>query len=738
MTRLRYAVLQFMVLVALLASPFATPGSVALAQDATPTPVPAPAVDAESVLPVDEMPEPTVAPDVPPTEAPIAPTFEATVEPTMAPTVETAPDPTPTATVVPTEIPVVQNADTFSLTTPLETPGVATLGDEGKLLLSWDYAVTTDRAGTEIVAEILDENGAPATGWSVTFPATGTGSLVNITHLAAGAVFPIEVLVTGPIDVGSKSAYLTIHSTILDATDSDVKQSGPVQTLTLLVSQAPQSHTDEPHAATPVPRGVGPMSVTGPDGRLSCTNANTGYEVADAIAPGEIIRFDCTYGLGALGVVPVFTARATLDESAYSDGWRISLGSTSLKLLGLVDLLGGQTGWNQQTASFTTLDLVSLPSRVRFEVYLKAPLDMPDGGVTEAPINVETVCASALAVSSSCGSLGIPLKRSVTLTGVMHLTNASSGGGALLNDLLLPDVTRVVGDVLFSLECEDVTASRVLRQGQTVSVPCSMRSLIDLDLLDLVGLEGSIRLSASPGPFTYSIESSYNCPGDLLSLCLGSIADLGLLETGLTFFVVITPLCHTTPPQGPYSVRLDAQYGLRLAGRENLLNLSDGWATVPFAIEEGEVNAPSISINTDSINFGTYHWDGNSYLSTHDTDSFTIGVTISPPTDSCPAPGSTVQIGSTKPLTNGSYTIENTHIGISAEGNNFGWGSSQAISGNLGSTHTIFETSSVDASTAEPVELELNLSLSPPPDAPPGDYEGTITITSYPSGAPGE
>src|SRR5690606_7675511 len=209
-----------------------------------------------------------VAPDVPPTEAPIAPTFEATVEPTMAPTVETAPDPTPTATVVPTEIPVVQNADTFSLTTPLETPGVATLGDEGKLLLSWDYAVTTDRAGTEIVAEILDENGAPATGWSVTFPATGTGSLVNTTHVSSGAVFPIEVLVTGPIDVGSKSAYLTIHSTILDATDSDVKQSGPVQTLTLLVSQAPQSHTDEPHAATPVPRGVGPMSVTGPDGRL--------------------------------------------------------------------------------------------------------------------------------------------------------------------------------------------------------------------------------------------------------------------------------------------------------------------------------------------------------------------------------------------------------------------------------------------------------------------------------------
>src|SRR5690606_1444625 len=125
MTRLRYAVLQFMVLVALLASPLATPGSVALAQDATPTSAPAPAVDAESVLPVDEMPEPTVAPDVPPTEAPIAPTFEATVEPTMAPTVETAPEPTPTATVVPTVIPVVQNADTFSLTTPLETTGVA-------------------------------------------------------------------------------------------------------------------------------------------------------------------------------------------------------------------------------------------------------------------------------------------------------------------------------------------------------------------------------------------------------------------------------------------------------------------------------------------------------------------------------------------------------------------------------------------------------------------------------------
>lgn len=421
-----------MVLVALLASPLATPGSVALAQDATPTSASAPAVDAEPVLPVDEMPEPTVAPDVPPTEAPIAPTFEATVEPTMAPTVETAPDPTPTATMI----------------------------------------STVDATGND------------------------------------------------PIDLDEAAIQATPHP------------------------QFEVGH--QPTAATPV------------------------------------------------------------DDSAFPK------------------------------------------------------VQLADG------------------VSSvTCGQLDPP--------------QISRGASATITCLFDPLLL-------------DVNLGRLLRTEFTVTQPEGIE-------IEVTGPQGC-RLNA------------------VLSVCVLEI-DLGVLPGPLAFQVEIAPQCTAAVSGQSQDIRFSATS--RLLG----ISLGTHRDTIAFQVTNSNSQIPVVAVNGDSVvSFGHFEWNGERYAP--GSGSSALGVTISPPSTGCLNSGSTVQIGSTKPLTNGSYTIENTHIGISAEGNNFGWGSSQAISENLGSTHTIFETSSVDATTAEPVELELNLSLSPPPDAPPGDYEGTITITSYPSGAPGE
>ncbi len=715
-----------MVLVALLASPLATPGSVALAQDATPTSASAPAVDAESVLPVDEMPEPTVAPDVPPTEAPIAPTIEATVEPTLAPTVETTPEPTPTATVIPTEIPVVQNTDTFSLTTPLETPGVATLGEDGQLVLTWDYAVTTDRAGTEIVAEILDENGAPATGWSVTFPATGTDSLMNSSHITAGAVLPIEVLVTGPSGEQNQSIRLVLTSTVIfeTAVDSPITpQVGPQATILVgnhmptVVATTPVLQ-QEAESATPVAGAIGPLADF-EDGDLTCT---THGESPHPIAPGEVIAIDCEYQSGAL--LGSMYAKVTLDSNAYSDDWQISVLSTSLQLT-LLDLTGWQTGWDSQTQEFSSVGVLPLASDARFTVYLKAPLSPQ---IDTAQVNV---------IAARCQS-EILCKRSVaTIPAALQQTEASSGGGTLLNGLLLPNLS--VGKALFGLVCENANGGDPIPQGQPVVVTCSIELLTDISVLDRVlSLGATVSLTSS---LDSGIVGFKGVDSNLLDLDVGDIAsaEVGKLSE---FYLIIHPSCAATP-QNLHSLHLSIDYSLTLAGVE--VNLTDGWATVPFSITDAAPAAPYVSVHADEIAFGTYEWEAGEYVPVDGAGSATLSVEISQPATGCLASLSDVSISAspmqpTEP--EAMSPIPGEHLSITSVTAGTGalpWGSiPENSTGTLGQPRTIFETSSVDTTTAEPVELELNLSLSPPPNAPPGDYEGTITITSYPSGAPGE
>lgn len=142
-------------------------------------------------------------------------------------------------------------------------------------------------------------------------------------------------------------------------------------------------------------------------------------------------------------------------------------------------------------------------------------------------------------------------------------------------------------------------------------------------------------------------------------------------------------------------------------------------------------DAPTVTSGTDvDVNFGGSTWTGMSYTPM----TATLPITITPPTIGCVATSYTVSISGGAPLSDGTTTIGNDAIRIASvtEPGQVAWGTPVEPDGTLASPQPVFTTQPTGAA-GEQATVYVDLSLIPPPDASPGAYAGSITITITPS-----
>jgi hypothetical protein len=197
-----------------------------------------------------------------------------------------------------TEPPAAQlNTDTL---TPTGATDAIPLDPAGEATLAFTYAVTTQRAGTAIHAELRDADGALAGGWTVRAqPGTGSwtsgNAAIDVTEqvtLAPGTAFTLTIVVTAPAALAeAQSVSLYVRSTVTTDAGSEpgVADNAPVATLTATLPLPPGDVQDADApivAGTPVgpgtaicaqaaPSPAGTPLAAGTYATFACTNTDT-------------------------------------------------------------------------------------------------------------------------------------------------------------------------------------------------------------------------------------------------------------------------------------------------------------------------------------------------------------------------------------------------------------------------------------------------------------------------------
>lgn len=304
----------------------------------------------------------------------------------------------------------------------------------------------------------------------------------------------------------------------------------------------------------------------------------------------------------------------------------------------------------------------------------------------------------------------------------------------------LPGVSpHAVGDLTLSIVCKP-DEPIIVPRGGTTSFECHFDALLGASLLGgLIEIRAQIDASTSSDSATITLQS--NAPRcdtttSALSICLSGLSRAQLLSQS-KFTVTITQPCPDVNEPAQYGITISSSTQVIVRLIVPLINIVLPTDPVTILAAPSDPVPLSASATAQGTRFRTSNWTGSSYSQSALEEP--LHIAISPPSTGCLAPGSSVSISGGKQLTHladDTVAIPNSAISITSVSDIsdplIDWGQVIDASGpnaSLNASHLIFQTG--DATEADGnAAVTVDLTLTPPNDASPGDYEGTIVITS--------
>jgi hypothetical protein len=718
--------------------------------DPTPTPEPEQTAPATPEPPVETpSPEPTVPPAAPEPETPASPQPETpAAEPTPVVTIDLASE----------------------LTLAGREPGTVAIGESRTVTLEYDYLVGFARSGTTISAQMVNWDGGPLEGWTVTLN-DAVEPFHEADHLEAGSSFDLSVTVSVDESVKANAKARLLFTVTVDP----VVVTGDSESFTFAaesIETAPpvnDEQTISEDVEGPMFRldgGFTPSAVTpsGGNNGLTCINATNYPAGLDTLIPGQIAQFRCNLAvtglLGIITVLPTFSGTAAIQGTNLA-GWEIM--ATSHVALLSATVLEPSGSWNTSSVDFGGLDLLGVTlgdllgaGGFSFGVWVKAPfLPTNLSPVSSVSILVNTTCSATLALNCRNG-LGSKTSNVTLTASVVDIQTTASGGGGVTNlGLLGAFGSQINGGLLFRLTCDRPTTGTQVQPNEAVSIPCHIVNLVDLNLLGgVASLKAPITISfTDASPWTIAVDKFTPVNG-VFNLLLGTVLDTHVVNAQYDFTITLTynaATCVTVPVanQALNALRVTADYQLTLltlplTGAQGLLPLSQGWASVPIQLE-GASSSPAGYVPVlaaSGVSFGTYQFSGASAsYSKVSTGQPSLTVSLSPNGGAnCSArafyvtaqfsalagysnPGHTNPLGTS--ISAGQIAFSGSPTGSYANTTTF----VPAVSGSpvtvISSTNNMLGT----------MNFTYGMAFSPPASQPVGYYLGTVTLTVV-SGTP--
>jgi hypothetical protein len=733
----------------------------------------APGTSIGSLIVVVPAPTPTPEPNEPPAATPVPGDPATEVPTTETPISETpAPAETPTTEIPASPIPATPQPETpastpeptasIDLSAELQLVGRKTtdtvaIGETRSVTLDYHYAVGFARTGTTIFGQMVNWDGGPLPGWSVSINGA-TDTLVDSEHLETGSGFDLQVTISVDDTIHTNSKARLMFTVSVDPVMAEATQDEPAA-FTFAAESVETSSVENGLSETfegPMLRldgGFTTAVVTAPNNGLTCFDPSASYPsaAADSMIPGQIAQFRCNIALGALTLLPTFSGTATI-QGANTAGWLIAA-TSQVTLLGL-PIVSPTGAYAKPTVSFSGLGTLTLSQLLgaggfSFSIFVKAPsLPLSLAPVNSVSIVVNTDCHT---LTGSCNQvLGGTTTAAATLTATVRDIQAVAYGGGGLTDLsLLAGLGAGSNGLIFRVYCDTpATGTQVLPQ-EIVNVSCHIISLVNLNLLGSVAsVSADVGISFTDTSTNWKLSYNGSPVTGVINVPLTTVLNAGVLSASANFTITLQydpGTCVTTPFSGQplNAINLTADYHLLLLSAVEV-GISDGWASVPIQLEGASSSAAGYVpvLAASGVSFGTYQFSGAaaSYVK---VSAGTPGLTVSLSPNggaNCSARAFyvTAQFSALAGYSNPGHTVP-LGTSISAAQISFSGSPTGSYSSTTTFTPTISGSPVTVISSTNTMLTTMNFSYSmafaPPASQPVGYYLGTVTLTVV-SGTP--